>query len=105
MRGARVIRLRLHACFVIFCLSEQNSSDIVIYSAYGDWLARGVSLLAKRTLGAKVDLIYIDVGVGRLIVTGIAVSSIVVVYAPNGKMEYVSFFCQGRSWWVHRAKS
>lgn len=43
------------------------SSDLVIYSVYGDQLVRNDSLLAKRTLDVKVDLIHVDAveGYGR----------------------------------------
>lgn len=61
-------------------------SDFVVYSAYGDRLARDVSLLVKHTLDAKVDLVYVDgSGEGWLIV---------VVYMPNEQMKCVMFFHQ-----------
>lgn len=34
--------------------------DYVVYSAYGEKPARGVSLLVKPTLGARVDFVYVD---------------------------------------------
>lgn len=35
------------------------SRDFVVYSVYGDRLARGVSLMNKRTLGSRVNLVYV----------------------------------------------
>lgn len=43
------------------------SSDYVICSAYGDQLARNVSLRVKRTLGARVDLVHVDLGVWLIV--------------------------------------
>lgn len=40
------------------------SSDFVGYSAYGDQLARVVSLLALRTLDVRVNLVHVHAGVG-----------------------------------------
>lgn len=63
------------------------SSDFVVYSACGNQLARGVSLLVKLSLDVKVDLVHVDEGWGRLIVADITVNNssfrIIVVYAPN----------------------
>lgn len=50
------------------------SNDFVVYSAYGDRQARGVSLLVKHSLGARVDLVYVDAE-GWLVMANIAVSS------------------------------
>lgn len=47
-------------------------SNDFVYSAYGNRQARGISLLVKRNLGTRVDLIHVDAG-GRLIVVDIAV--------------------------------
>lgn len=64
----------------------------VVYSAYGVWFARGVSLLMKHTVDAKVDLVYIDTD-GWLTVADIAVKSgsfrVIAVYAPNEREERV----------------
>lgn len=40
------------------------SSEYVVYLAYGDQRAEGVSLLFIRTLGARVDLDHVDAGGG-----------------------------------------
>lgn len=37
-----------------------RSDNYVVYSAYGNRLARDVSLLAEHTLGAGVDLVRVD---------------------------------------------
>lgn len=72
-------------------------NDFVIYSAYLDRRARGVSVLVKRSLDAMVDLVYVGAD-GRLIVSVIAVSSssfrVVAVYAPKDHGESVDFFHQ-----------
>lgn len=47
------------------------SSDFV---AYGDQLARSVSLLLKHTLRVKVDLVHVDVE-GQLIVTNVVMNT------------------------------
>lgn len=61
-------------------------SDFVVYLAYADRLARGVSLLVKNSLGVKV------------VVDDIAMKSNtfrdVAVYEPNDQRERNSFFCQ-----------
>lgn len=36
--------------------------DLVVYSPYRDELVRGISLMFKRSLGARVDLVHVDVG-------------------------------------------
>lgn len=70
-------------------------SDFVAYSVYAARQARGVSLLVKRTLAGKVDLVNVDTG-SRLIVVNIAVKSrsflIVVANAANDRTDRVSFF-------------
>lgn len=56
--------------------ARRLSSNFVVNSAYGDKWARGVSLLAKPSLVARVDLVHPDVGRDvHVIVTAIAVSS------------------------------
>ena len=70
------------------------SGDYVVFSAYGDRLARGVSLLVKRSLDAVVDIVHVGAD-GRLIVADVAVKSgsfrVVAVYAPNSAVERRSF--------------
>lgn len=62
------------------------SNDFGVYSAYGHRLVRGISLLVKPTLDARVKLVHVDAE-GRLIVTYIAMKrglfQMVAVYAPN----------------------
>lgn len=62
-------------------------NDYVVYLAHEDHLARGVSLVVKRTLDTKVELVHVDArGWESLIVADIAVNSsfqVVAVYAPN----------------------
>ena len=81
--------------FVCEADSRVLSNDFVVYSAYGNRQARGVSLLVKRSLDASVDLVHADVE-GRLIVADIAVKSgafrVVAVYAPNDRDERVAFY-------------
>lgn len=66
-----------------------------VYSAYGDRLVKVVSLLMRRTLGARVDLVHVNVR-WVLIVADIAVKSVtvrvIVVYAPNDQSERCLFF-------------
>lgn len=68
------------------------SNDYVFYSAYSDQLASGVSLLLRRTLDARVELVHVDSG-GMLIVANIAVNNssfqFDAVYAPNDQTERI----------------
>lgn len=70
------------------------SSDFVVYSAYGDQLARSVSWLVKCSLGVRVDLVHVNVG-NQLIMANISMKSslfrIVVIYVPNNQGECVDF--------------
>lgn len=60
--------------------------DFVFYSACGDHLARCISLLVKRTLGTRLDIVHID-AVNLLNMSDVVVISIslwvVVVYFPK----------------------
>lgn len=75
------------ACNIDSCVLSDN---FVVYSAYGNQQARGVSLLVKCTPDAKVDLVHTNAE-GRMIVADIAVESglfrVIVVYARNNRDE------------------
>lgn len=43
--------------FVCDVVARVLSSDFIVYSAYGNQLARPVSLLVKRSLRVRVDLV------------------------------------------------
>lgn len=49
------IQETLFVCNVDACVLE---TDFVVYSAYGERQARGISLLVKRTLDAKMNLVH-----------------------------------------------
>ena len=71
--------------------------DFLIFSAFGDAHARGVSVLVKRSLDARVNVVYAGAS-GRLVVVDVAVKNsefrIVAAYAPNDIAGRRSFFRQ-----------
>ena len=56
------------------CRSDEHvfDSDYVVVSSYGDYLSRGVSLLVKRSLGARIDVVSVGSD-GRYVVVDVAV--------------------------------
>ena len=81
------------------CRSDEHvfDSDYVVVSSYGDYLSRGVSLLVKRSLGARIDVVSVGSD-GRCVVVDVAVRDcefrVVAVYAPNRARERRVFFSQ-----------
>lgn len=60
--------------FVCDVDARMLAREFVVYSTHRDQQARGVSLLEKRTLGVRVDLLHVDAD-GRLILADVAVKS------------------------------
>ena len=60
--------------------------DYFVVSSYGDHLSRGVSLLVKRSLNARIDVVAVG-SEGRFVVVDVAVRGcdfrVVAVYAPT----------------------
>ena len=71
--------------------------DYFVVSSYGDLLSRGVSLLVKRSLNARIDVVAVG-SEGRFVVVDVAVRGcefrVVAVYAPNVARERRIFFSQ-----------
>ena len=69
--------------------------NFFIFSAFGTIFARGVSLLVRRTLNPRVNVVHAD-GAGRLVVADVTIGShtcrVVAVYAPNIEGERNCFF-------------
>ena len=66
--------------------------DFYVFSAFGDVFARGVSLLVKRSLDARVNVVYAGAS-GRLVVADVAVQKcefrVVAVYAADVVSSWV----------------
>ena len=71
--------------------------DFFVVSSYGDHLSRGASLLVKRSLNARIDVVSVG-SEGRFVVVDVAVRGcefrVVAVYAPNVARERRIFFSQ-----------
>ena len=81
------------------CRADEHvlDRDYILVSSYGDRTSRGVSVLVKRSLGARIDVISAGSG-GRCVVVDIAVRGhefrVVAVYAPNVAAERRVFLSQ-----------
>ena len=75
--------------------SRVLGNDFNVFSAYNSCSSAGVSLLVGRSLDADVDVVFAGNG-GQLVVADVTVKSfkfrLVVVYAPNIAVEWLSFF-------------
>ena len=69
--------------------------NFFIFSAFGTIFARGVSLLVRRTLNPRVNVVHAD-GAGRLVVADVTIGKqtvrVIAVYAPNNQGERNVFF-------------
>ena len=104
-RAARTLRNLLQLDIDVCALQETHftesrdervfAGDFHVFSSYGTYQGRGVSLLVKRSLNAVVDVLFTDTD-GRLVVADLKVDNsrfrVVSVYAPNTALERRSFF-------------
>lgn len=107
IKAARLLRHLLTFGIVVAAIQETHfiwevdarvlPSNFVVYSVYGNRLAKCVSLVDKGTFDANVELVRVNAE-GRLVVVYIAVNNssfrIVAFYTPNDQTERVSFFCR-----------